>query len=104
MSHVFISYARSTAKEAQAVATALRGLGHEVWLDDEMRQAAPFAGPRPPTPFRRYDGGGWGGGGSMTGDAAIGAVGGSAVAVAGGAVTEAGAGGAVTEAAGATGL
>jgi len=36
MSHVFISYARSTAKEAQAVAAALRGLGHEVWLDDEI--------------------------------------------------------------------
>jgi adenylate cyclase len=34
--HVFISYARSTAKEAQAVAGALRGLGHEVWLDDEI--------------------------------------------------------------------
>ena len=36
MSHVFISYARSTAKEAQAVAAALRGLGHDVWLDDEI--------------------------------------------------------------------
>jgi len=36
MSHVFISYARSTAKEAQAVARALRSLGHEVWLDDEI--------------------------------------------------------------------
>jgi adenylate cyclase len=36
MSHVFISYARSTAKEAQAVAAALRGLGHQVWLDDEI--------------------------------------------------------------------
>ena len=36
MPHVFISYARSTAKEAQAVAAALRGLGHEVWLDDEI--------------------------------------------------------------------
>src|SRR5580658_1992243 len=36
MSHVFISYARSTAKEAQAIAGALRGLGHEVWLDDEI--------------------------------------------------------------------
>lgn len=34
--HVFISYARSTAREAQAVAAALRGLGHEVWLDDEI--------------------------------------------------------------------
>ena len=36
MSHVFISYARSTAKEAQAVAAGLRGLGHDVWLDDEI--------------------------------------------------------------------
>src|SRR5580658_5948081 len=36
MSHVFISYARSTAKEAQTVAGALRGLGHDVWLDDEI--------------------------------------------------------------------
>jgi len=36
MPHVFISYARSTAKEAQGVAAALRGLGHEVWLDDEI--------------------------------------------------------------------
>jgi TolB-like protein len=36
MSHVFISYARSTAEEAQAVAAGLHGLGHEVWLDDEI--------------------------------------------------------------------
>jgi adenylate cyclase len=36
MSHIFISYARSTAKEAQAVAAALRGLKYEVWLDDEI--------------------------------------------------------------------
>ncbi len=36
MSDVFISYARSTAREAQAVAAALRGLGYEVWLDDEL--------------------------------------------------------------------
>jgi TolB-like protein len=36
MSHVFISYARSAAKEAQAVAAALRGLGQEIWLDDEI--------------------------------------------------------------------
>ncbi|HXQ11111.1 MAG TPA: TIR domain-containing protein [Caulobacteraceae bacterium] len=36
MSHVFISYTRSTAKEAQVVAAALRGLGHAVWLDDEI--------------------------------------------------------------------
>src|SRR5580700_7386314 len=36
MSHVFISYARSTADEAQTIAEALRGLGHDVWLDDEI--------------------------------------------------------------------
>jgi TolB-like protein len=36
MSHVFISYARSTAKQAQRVAAILRGLGNEVWLDDAI--------------------------------------------------------------------
>jgi adenylate cyclase len=36
MSDVFISYARSTAKEAQAVAEALRALGYGVWRDDEL--------------------------------------------------------------------
>jgi TolB-like protein len=36
MSDVFISYARSTAKQAQAAATALRNLGYSVWLDDEL--------------------------------------------------------------------
>jgi adenylate cyclase len=36
MSHVFVSYARSTARQAQLVAAALRGLGHAVWLDDEI--------------------------------------------------------------------
>jgi TolB-like protein len=36
MSHVFVSYARSTAKQAEQVAAALRGLGHAVWLDDEI--------------------------------------------------------------------
>ena len=36
MSDVFISYARSTAKQAQAVAEALRGAGHAVSLDDEL--------------------------------------------------------------------
>ena len=35
MSDVFISYARSTAKQAQAVAQTLRGLGRSVWLDEE---------------------------------------------------------------------
>lgn len=36
MSHVFISYARATANQAQQVAAILRGLGHEVWLDDAI--------------------------------------------------------------------
>ncbi|HXQ47457.1 MAG TPA: TIR domain-containing protein [Caulobacteraceae bacterium] len=36
MSDVFISYARSTAKQAQAVAEALRGLGYSVWIDDDL--------------------------------------------------------------------
>ncbi|HZK98701.1 MAG TPA: TIR domain-containing protein [Caulobacteraceae bacterium] len=36
MSDVFISYARSTAKAAQAVAGALRSQGYGVWLDDEI--------------------------------------------------------------------
>ncbi len=36
MSDVFISYARSTAVQAQAAALALRGLGYSVWLDDDL--------------------------------------------------------------------
>ncbi|HEY5070454.1 MAG TPA: TIR domain-containing protein [Caulobacteraceae bacterium] len=36
MSEIFISYARSTAREAGQVAEALRGLGYGVWLDDEL--------------------------------------------------------------------
>ena len=36
MSDVFISYARSTAKQARAAAEALRALGYSVWLDDEL--------------------------------------------------------------------
>ncbi|HXQ47453.1 MAG TPA: toll/interleukin-1 receptor domain-containing protein, partial [Caulobacteraceae bacterium] len=36
MSDVFISYARSTAKQAQAVAGALRALGYSVWIDDDL--------------------------------------------------------------------
>jgi len=36
MSDIFISYARSTADQAQAVAEALRGLGYGVWRDDEI--------------------------------------------------------------------
>src|SRR5947208_10977134 len=33
---IFISYARSTAAQAQRVAGALRGLGYDVWRDDEL--------------------------------------------------------------------
>jgi hypothetical protein len=36
MSDVFISYARSTAGESRAAATALRDLGYSVWLDEEL--------------------------------------------------------------------
>src|SRR5579863_1831678 len=36
MSDIFISYARSTAAQAQQVAEALRGLGYDVWRDDEL--------------------------------------------------------------------
>jgi adenylate cyclase len=36
MSDVFISYARSTAIQAQAIAEALQALGYGVWRDDEL--------------------------------------------------------------------
>ena len=36
MSDVFISYARSTAKQAQQVAEALRAHGYSVWIDDDL--------------------------------------------------------------------
>ena len=36
MSDIFISYARSTEAQAHRVAEALRGLGHNVWRDDEI--------------------------------------------------------------------
>jgi TolB-like protein len=36
MSDVFISYARSTAKQAQQVAAALRAHGYSVWIDDDL--------------------------------------------------------------------
>jgi adenylate cyclase len=36
MSDIFISYARSTAQQAQAVADALRSLGYRVWSDDQL--------------------------------------------------------------------
>src|SRR5579859_6671544 len=36
MTDIFISYARSTAPQAQAIAEALRALGFGVWRDDEL--------------------------------------------------------------------
>jgi hypothetical protein len=36
MSDVFISYAHSTATQAQAAAAALRALGYSVWLDEDL--------------------------------------------------------------------
>ncbi len=36
MSDIFISYARSTADQAQAIAEALRALGYGVWRDDAL--------------------------------------------------------------------
>src|SRR5437899_4840449 len=36
MSDIFISYSRSTAKEAQQVADALRALGYGVWRDEQI--------------------------------------------------------------------
>jgi adenylate cyclase len=36
MPEVFISYARTTAKQAEAVAQGLRALGYRVWRDDEL--------------------------------------------------------------------
>ncbi len=43
MSDVFISYGRSTAKQAQAAAGALRRLGYSVWIDDELPGHLEFA-------------------------------------------------------------
>jgi hypothetical protein len=36
MSDIFISYARSTAKEADKVAESLRSLGYNVWRDEDL--------------------------------------------------------------------
>ena len=36
MADVFISYARSTAKQAQAAAGSLRSFGYSVWLDEDL--------------------------------------------------------------------
>ena len=39
MSDVFVSYARSTVKQAQQVAEALSGLGYSVWIDNDPARA-----------------------------------------------------------------
>src|SRR5262245_54227800 len=36
MSHVFVSYSRSTPAPAQRVVEALRSIGYDVWWDDEL--------------------------------------------------------------------
>ena len=36
MTDIFISYARSTAPQAQAIAESLRALGYGVWRDGEL--------------------------------------------------------------------
>src|SRR5215469_3807456 len=36
MADVFISYAHTTGKQAQAAAVALRAAGYSVWLDDDL--------------------------------------------------------------------
>ena len=43
MSDVFISYARSTAVQAQRIADALRALGYNVWRDDDLPAHRPYA-------------------------------------------------------------
>ena len=43
MSEIFVSYARSTAKQAQAVAEALRAAGYTVWRDDELPSHRTYA-------------------------------------------------------------
>jgi len=42
MSEVFISYARSMPAPAQAIAKALRSLGYDVWLDEELPAHRPY--------------------------------------------------------------
>ena len=43
MSDVFISYARSTAPQAQQIAEALRALGYGVWRDDDLPPHRPYS-------------------------------------------------------------
>lgn len=42
MSDVFISYARSTEKQAERIAVALRAHGHEVWRDTQLQAHQAF--------------------------------------------------------------
>ena len=43
MSDVFISYARSTAEQAGAIAKALRAAGYSVWRDEDLPSHRPYA-------------------------------------------------------------
>ena len=43
MSDVFISYARSSVKQALAAAAALRDVGYSVWIDEDLPSHRPFA-------------------------------------------------------------
>ena len=43
MADVFISYARSTAGQAQAVAKGLRDAGFAVWIDEDLPAHRPYA-------------------------------------------------------------
>jgi pimeloyl-ACP methyl ester carboxylesterase len=43
MSDVFISYARSTASQANAAAEALRAEGYSVWMDEDLPAHRPYA-------------------------------------------------------------
>ena len=43
MPHVFVSYAHSTEAQAQQVSVALRGLGHEVWRDEDLPAHRPYS-------------------------------------------------------------
>lgn len=44
MTEIFVSYARSTATQAQAVVAALRALGYSVWIDDDLPAHRTFGG------------------------------------------------------------
>ena len=43
MTDIFISYARASAKAAEAMTEALRALGYGVWRDDELPAHRPYA-------------------------------------------------------------